>query len=286
MPGFVTSDNVALAVHELAQPDGRGGGSPVPMTALLAHAAGLCATVLAPLAEELAAALALHGFGYDARGHGASGRDPDGLTSWQRLGSDALAVVDSLPTTTPRLVGIGHSSGATALLLAEAARPGTFSQLFLYEPTVTLAAGPNPRGAALASATARRRNRFASREDAYGRFAARPPFSAVTPAALRAYVEDGLTPNGEDEFVLACRPEDEAALYRLGPCYLGPELVAAIGCPVFLGWGTTSRDPGREMSERLVEVLGGAAREAFPGLSHFGPLEDPRAVARWIIHHQ
>ena len=58
--------------------------------------------------------------------------------------------------------GFGHSSGGTAVLMAEQARPGTFAALYCYEPVLVAAdppLGPD-RGSWLAEQARRRRATF------------------------------------------------------------------------------------------------------------------------------
>ena len=118
-----------------------------------------------------------------------------------------------------RPIGVGHSMGGAALLLAEQARPGTFSLLWLFEPIVVpddqVPEGGNP----LAAGAARRRPDFGSLEEAFANYAGKPPLDALDPACLAAYVEYGFEPLGDGTagaVTLLCRPEVEAATYEMG----------------------------------------------------------------------
>ena len=87
------------------------------------------------------------------------------MTDWVGFGQDVLAAVEGLGLERP--YGVGHSMGSAALLLAEQAVPGTFRQLYLYEPAMADPAIQKPEGSRMAAEGAsRRREIFASRQAA------------------------------------------------------------------------------------------------------------------------
>src|SRR5947208_10834682 len=147
-----STDGVEVAVVELAG----GSGSP-PL--LFAHATGFCARVFSPVAFDLAGDF--HCWGLDLRGHGSTVLpEPPGTDHiWTGFADDVLAAVDGVDLERP--VGVGHSSGGAALLMAEATRPGTFAALWCYEPIVWPEPGrARNRAVRLAAGAARRRDRF------------------------------------------------------------------------------------------------------------------------------
>jgi len=262
-----STDGVTLAVHDL------GGAGPA---LLLAHATGFCGQVLSPLAAQLTDRF--HCWTYDARGHGDTAT-PAGLDwNWAAFADDALAVVDGLGLNRP--TGFGHSSGGAALLDAEARRPGTFAALWCYEPIVwpevteELKASRRP----LISGALKRRDVFASRQDAYDNFASKPPLESLDPRALRAYVDCGFAPDGEG-VRLKCPPFVEAAIYRQGLVHDGFTRLGDVRCPVTVGWGGRSVAVERAVAQAQADALPDAALVTFPDLGHFGPLEGPASVA-------
>jgi pimeloyl-ACP methyl ester carboxylesterase len=278
VPRLDSADGVRLAVRHL-------GGAGPPL--LMAHATGFCGPVLGPLAARLADRFSC--WTYDARGHGDT-ETPSGLDwAWGRFADDVLAVVDGLGLGKP--FGFGHSSGGAAVLDAEARRPGTFAALWCYEPIVwpevseTLAASREP----LIAGAMKRRDHFASRDEAYENFASKPPLDSLDPDALRAYVDCGFEPDvdvdgdGDGDGVrLRCRPAVEAAIYRQGLVHDGFSRLARVRCPVTVGRGVRSVAVEREVAEAQVDALVRGTLVAFDGLGHFGPLEDPAGVGRAV----
>jgi pimeloyl-ACP methyl ester carboxylesterase len=267
-----TTDGVVLALHDLG-----GDGPP----ALLVHATGFHGQVFSPLARGLGRRL--HCLAVDLRGHGGSGV-PAGLDfNWVGFGTDVLTAVDSLRLE--GAVGIGHSCGGAALLLAEETRPGTFSALYCFEPVVLPfddAPTPNPSGP-LARGARQRREIFASRQDAYANYASKPPLDVLDPEALAAYVELGFEDLPDGTVRLRCRGENEALIYEGGFRHPAFSQLAAVNCPVVLACGAESYSFSPAALELVVERLANGRLEVLPGLGHFGPLEQPSVVADSVI---
>src|SRR5215208_2473762 len=173
-----STDGVRIPVHDL-------GGSGPPL--LLCHATGFHGLVWGPFAARLAQRFRV--WSLDFRGHGDASPPPAGPVDWLGFGDDVLAVVGDLELAHP--FGFGHSMGGAALLLAEAARPGTFGALACFEPIV-FPPESRPGSGDLPGGARRRRAVFASKEEAFANFASKPPLSAFVPDALRAYVDHGL----------------------------------------------------------------------------------------------
>src|SRR5215211_1592773 len=121
-----STDGVTIAVHELTPvADGRS-------TLLCSHATGFHGHCWLPFTEVLNDRF--HSIALDYRAHGHSTDPQSRQIDWHDFGEDARAVVDALGLR--GCVGIGHSMGGAALLMAELARPGSFRALALFEPIV------------------------------------------------------------------------------------------------------------------------------------------------------
>ena len=265
-----STDGVKLAVQDL-------GGTGPPL--LMAHATGFCAAVLSPLAASLGDRF--HCWTYDARGHGDT-ETPAGLGwDWSSFVDDALAVVAGLGLEQP--YGFGHSSGGTAVLDAEARRPGTFAALWCYEPIVwpevteELAESRRP----LISGALKRRDRFTSREEAYENFSTKPPLESLDARALRAYVDCGFAADAEGVH-LKCPPFVEAAIYRQGLVHDAFSRLHLVRCPVTIARGDRSLAIEPQVAQAQVDALPQATLQRLPDLGHFGPLEAPYRVAEAV----
>jgi pimeloyl-ACP methyl ester carboxylesterase len=275
-----TPDGLGIAVYDF-------GGDGTDL--LLVHATGFCAEVFTPLARNFGDRY--HCWGLDLRAHGQSDRPGDGDFAWSGFCLDVLATIDHLGLEEP--VAFGHSCGGAAILLAEEARPGTFSSLYCYEPVVfeegegimsQALAEDNP----LSSGARRRRETFPSAEDAFLNFTSKPPFADLDPEALQCYVEAGfeLVPAGEGgdghAIRLLCRREDEAEIYRLGTSHGAFGHLKEIDCPVTLAYGQLTDAFGPAFLEADAAQLRRSAVEVLPGIGHFGPLQRPSMVAESV----
>lgn len=273
MRRVASSGGVLLAVHHL-------GGSDDRPVVLLAHATGFHGLVWAPLAAHLTDRYRV--LSLDFRAHGASTRPDDGDLRWEGFGDDVLAVLDALaPREEP--VAVGHSMGGAALLLAEAARPGTFAALACWEPIVFPPDAPAERENPLAAGALRRRDVFPSKEAAYANFAAKPPLDALAEPALCAYVDHGFEDLADGTVRLRCRPEDESAVYRGGGAHRGWRALPEVTCPVTLLAGEHSPATGPPLVAQQVARLPAGTVRVVSGRGHFGPLEDPSGVAEELL---
>jgi pimeloyl-ACP methyl ester carboxylesterase len=273
-----TDDGVEIALTDF------GGDGP---DLLLVHATGFCASVLTPLAVTLSDSF--HCWGIDLRAHGQSGRPSDGDFFWHGFAVDVLAAVDHLELDHP--YGFGHSCGGAALLLAEEARPGTFSALYCFEPVVFPDDQPpssSPDDGPLVAGALRRRDTFPSRIDAFVNFSSKPPLDHLDPSALTGYVNGGfeVVPNDEGgdgtQVRLRCRKEDEAAVYSQGFSHNAFAHLHEIGCPVALSCGEMTNSFGLPFLEQYAARLATSTVEVLDGLTHFGPLEHPEQVAQSV----
>lgn len=263
---------MTIAVHDL-------GGQGRPL--LLAHASGFHGRVFAPLARLLGRRFSCSAL--DLRGHGDSTAPADGNFDWSGFGRDVLCTLDAIGAE--EVIGIGHSCGGAALLLAEQARPGSFSSLYCFEPVVF---PPDALellevGRPLAARAKQRREIFSSRREAYDNYVSKPPMSGFDPEVLEAYVRFGFEDLADGTVRLLCRPENEARVYEAGARNRAFARLGEINCPVVLGCGAESYDFTPALLSKVAAEIPEGRLEVLPGVGHFGPLERPAEVAEAMI---
>lgn len=266
-----SADGFDLAMYDLG-----GKGQDV----VFVHATGMHGLVWRHLAQALDGYV--HCVSLDLRGHGDSGVPSGTDFAWSSLAHDIEAVIDDLGLERP--VGVGHSSGATTLLLAEEQRPGTFGRLYCYEPVIVPADPPLGRDPTnwLASSARRRREVFNSREEAYALYASKPPFSRMDAAVLEDYVRYGFNDLPDGTVQLKCRRDHEALVYELATDHDCFSNLSRVRCPVLVAGGGESEAFTMPLVRSQLAPLADVAVELLPGLGHLGPLEHPQTVARSI----
>ena len=261
--------------------------------ALLVHGTGFVAEVWDEVARELASKYTVYGI--DRRGHGASHKPSLEHYHFLDFASDICAVVEALDLTD--IFGVGHSAGATDLLLAAKLLPRRFS--------AAVRDGADHHG------SARDEDRDSGAERTGNRLragrAAPPAPSSTAPPPLRsafarrrrsrdwsetslwAYVRHGFEPLPDGRVRLLCTPEIEAAMLRpifeaMAQVYAGDERgnpfasLSGIECPVRVATAEKSWPIYKEMADRAVALIPDVSRWTFEGVGHCVAQEAPGMV--------
>jgi pimeloyl-ACP methyl ester carboxylesterase len=258
-----------LALHDF------GGTGP---DILFCHATGLHGWVWQPTAYALRDRF--HSWAVDLHGHGDSPLAPDDDFGWARFGEDVLRTTAAMGK--PGLIGVGHSLGGAALVMAELGRPGTFSQLLMFEPGIQTLPVPltSPYRAyqqKIVENTARRRPAFPSKAAALENFARKPPLSELQASALHAYVTHGLAEMADGGVALKCSPATEAGFYAAF-CDHDIALLQTLRCPVALFKGMRTEPEQHSAVDALAHLLD-APIVALSDVGHLGPLQLPARFA-------
>jgi len=229
---FRAHDGLSIAAHVATGEPGL----------VYAHATGFCKELWEPVARLLPEAGAV---AIDQRGHGDSGvADPP--FDWWDLGRDVVTVVEEVGWERP--IGVGHSSGAASLVMAELLRPGTFRALLLVEPIIFPPPYVRYEALPLAIAAERRRSSFSSRVSARDAYRGRGPFAQWGDETLHG------------------------AWDRMGE----------ISCPAIVAGGEQSDSHPAEFIEEQAGLLGDGTAVIIEGATHFVPMERPEVIVELV----
>lgn len=242
---------------------------------LLVHAAGFVKEVWSPVVTELRVR-GVDGpcVAFDQRGHGDSDT-PEPPYAWSALGRDVLGLRRELEGP---WIGVGHSSGAAAVAMAEIASPGIFAALLLIEPILFPPPHVRVDEHPLVQMTLKRRYAFRDRGAALENFEGKGPFARWDARSLAAYVDSGLRPDGR-RLVLKCHPTVEAEFYRMGAEHDTWGNLGEIHVPVSLMAGAGSDTHPEAVVRAIADRFSDASVTVVDGATHFVPMERPDAVA-------
>ncbi|MEO6124117.1 MAG: alpha/beta hydrolase [Ilumatobacteraceae bacterium] len=268
------------AVSDIAVYDFGGSGP----TAFYAHATGFhahCWTSITALLPDL------RNVAYDARGHGDTPVGPEWASKdtvdWTVYGSDAAAVAATVQDDGP-VLGVGHSMGGAALLMAALQAPERFRGLVVYEP-IAMPADVIPSGGQsnfLAMGARKRRSSFPSFADAIANYSAKPPMNVFSPDTMDAYVRYGFAEGEDGQVHLKCRPEHEARTYEAGGNHGTWDRLNDVTVPVWVICGIPQPMQPSARTEELASRIPGARYIQLDHLGHFGPMQAPSEIASII----
>ncbi len=226
------------------------------------------------------------------------GSDHDTLKNWQLFRDDYLAALPTHleETGEQSLIGIGHSLGGMASLMAAIEAPERFRALVLIEPTLF----PSWQGLLmrisaplnlfryfhpLVRRTLRRRVVFSDQESMYQNYRRKNVFAGIPDHVLLDYVQ-GLAEDQPDGTVkLKYTPEWELRVYETGGSadpYVWKNL-SRIPCPVLVLRGELSDTLEQKTLERIALKLPRGEAVTVPSVGHLLPLEEPRQVASIVL---
>ncbi|KAI8997624.1 Alpha/Beta hydrolase protein [Pilobolus umbonatus] len=157
---------------------------------------------------------------WDARNHGDSARYNEGTLldsyRWFDHAMDTKQVIDYMELTTKynRLFGVGHSFGATSMILSEFMYPNTFDGLVLVEPVMRAEFSKmelertNP-----VLMSRKRRDEWPSREVCRENLSKKRFFQLLHPGVLDNYINYGLYDTDKGTVKLKCLPEQEYHIF-------------------------------------------------------------------------
>jgi pimeloyl-ACP methyl ester carboxylesterase len=259
---------------------------------LLLHPNGLCAGLFEPLALRLRDAF--RPVAVDLRGHGGTDapRSRDGF-AFAAMAADVLAVLDYLEID--HAVALGQSLGGGVATLVDKLRPGLLRRVLLCEPVAfspdAMASrprgeGPGDGGNYMSSIARKRRAVWPDRETVARSYRSRPPFDALAPEALAAYVRWGFVDRADGRVELACPPEVEATIFEVSGEPPGApaawDQLPRLNAEAVMARGDSSELPGEWFATQAERA--GASLVTLAG-GHFFLQEDTDRAERLVREH-
>jgi pimeloyl-ACP methyl ester carboxylesterase len=215
------------------------------------------------------------------------GQPPRQLNDWSLFADDLIAFLDQ--QALQGVIGVGHSLGAVATMMAAVRRPELFRVLVLIEPVflapaVLEMARQYPEQAfeiPLVRIARKRRDRWPTRAEAFAHFRQKKVFSRLSDEALWSYVNHALCDDADGQVTLCFPAIWEAQIYGTPPTDVW-QLLPQLSQPT-LAMRATETDTLLSPAWTLwQEIQPDATFVEVPSAGHLLPLEYPAATAEKI----
>ena len=218
------------------------------------------------------------------------GSNPLELRTWDDMADDLAHALRARGLK--GVVGVGHSMGGVATLLASVKEPGLFRAIVAMDPVLI----SGMRLVALqvltllglrsrippASMARRRRETWGSREEAAASYHKKALFQRFDPECFQDYITHGLTEAPGGGLRLTIPKDWEARIFETSPRAVWQQLrQVTVPTLVMRGGDTDTLTP--EALARVRRTLPGVRTEELPGTTHLFPLEQPEECARRIL---
>ncbi|WP_224362135.1 alpha/beta fold hydrolase [Hyalangium versicolor] len=218
------------------------------------------------------------------------GSDPLEMRTWDDMADDLAQALRAHGLE--GVIGVGHSMGGVATLLASVNEPKLFRAVVAMDPVLLTGSRLMLLGLLSllglrsqvppASLARRRREAWNSREEAAASYRKKPLFQRFDPASFQDYIAHGLTESPGGGFRLTIPTAWEARIFETSPRDAWRQL-RSVSVPtlVIRGGDTTTLTP--EALDRVRRTIPGVRAEELPGTTHLFPLEQPEACARTLL---
>lgn len=245
-----------------------------------------------PLLTELTAgfdlsSLAMRGYWYDEPANKVMTRE-----------QDAAMLIEYLEKTQDQpIVGIGHSQGASATVMAAAQRPDLFSQLYLIDPVTftkpqTLLYSRIPRRLLMTQepfkSTREKQRHWTSIDDYYQYLRQHRAFKRISDEHLTTFANNSLVKTDDGHYTLLFKPEHELASY-FGTPYITSALkkLNKNNVPYMLILAKPSVFNSDKVRKSWQSIVPDKHIITLPEYGHLLPMEAPELCAQIIHeHHQ
>lgn len=217
---------------------------------------------------------------------------PEEMKSWHRIADDLVAFFDQ--QNLRGVIGVGHSLGGVATMIAAVKRPELFSQIVLIDP-VFLAPHllaiveervqnqEEPFEFPMVSVAQRRRDWWSSRAAAYEHLRPKPVFARLSDEAMWDFINYGLADDTNGGVRLAFPKAWEARIYSIPPTFIW-DYVPQISQPTLAIRATESDTLFPLAWQHWQQIQPQATFMELPDTTHLLTMEKPEQVASLIVH--
>ncbi|MCP3098517.1 alpha/beta hydrolase [Myxococcus sp. K15C18031901] len=217
------------------------------------------------------------------------GTVPTDMETWDDMAEDLIGALRA--ARLEGVIGVGHSMGGVATLLASVKAPTLFRGIVALDPVLITG-----RRAVLlrllswvgqrhrvppASLARRRRERWTSREEAAASYRKKPLFRAFDADCFQDYVAHGLTETPDGGLRLTIPRDWEARVFETSPKDVWRAL-RSVSVPTLVVRGQESVTLTSAALARVRRALPGVQVDELPG-GHLFPLEHPDATVRRVL---
>ena len=189
------------------------------------------------------------------------------------------------------VIGVGHSLGAVASLLAAARQPGLFSRLILLDPVILprkiyrnqafMPVFLRRRIIPPAKISAKRKDSWPSKQAAFEYLRPKRVFSRISDTVFQDFIDHGIVQEPDGPARLAFSREWETHIYSTST---NPwKAIKKVQCPVMVLRGEQSDVLSTDTMTQLQEAWPEAVLSSVPATGHLLPLEAPKVTAERIL---
>jgi pimeloyl-ACP methyl ester carboxylesterase len=231
-----------------------------------------------------------------------SGTNPQEVQNWHTFRDDLIHLLDRKRSADKRLldrggkgIGMGHSVGATATLMAAIRRPDLFRALVLIEPVifpplvcvfwdVIARLGLMEEIHPLIKRTLKRRVTFPDQSTMFENYRQKKVFQRISDPVLWDYVEGMTRETAEGEIQLAYSPAWEARIYATAALVDRStwRQLPTVDIPTLLVRGVHTDTFWKGTARRMAARLPDARLETLADTGHLAPLEAPEKTYRVV----
>ncbi|WP_342374607.1 alpha/beta hydrolase [Myxococcus stipitatus] len=216
------------------------------------------------------------------------GSDPRSMRTWDDMAEDLIQALRAAKLD--GVLGVGHSMGGVATLLASVREPGLFRAVVALDPVlfsgwrklaIDVLRGVGQLGRVPPASLARRRRaHWGSREEAALSYRKKPLFKVFDAECFEDYLRYGLTESPEGGVRLTIPREWEARVFETYAKDVWRSL-RAVRVPSLIVRGQATETLLPAAFAKARRVMPGTLFSELPG-GHLFPLEDPGACVRCI----